>query len=237
MKYPSIPKNESERLAALHRYLILDTHEEEAFDQIVWLVSHICKTPVAYISIIDKDRQWFKSKIGIEAAQTPRDISFCAHAILEKHVLLVPDAMTDDRFEDNPLVLSDPRIRFYAGVPLLSKEGLALGTLCAVDHLPRTLSEDQLQALNALSRQVEALLELRRSNIELKEAIAEVKILSGLLPVCAWCKRVRDEEGNWRTIEVYLNSHSEASLTHGICPDCTEKFHKNNAGSGASSKV
>ena len=219
---PPLPANESERLAALGRYLILDSEAEKAFDDIVWLVSHICRTPISYISIIDKDRQWFKSQIGLSVTQTPRDIAFCAHAILQTDTMVIPDALQDHRFSDNPLVVSDPHIRFYAGTPLLARDGLPVGTLCAIDHTPRTLDEAQLEALRALGRQVEKLLEYRRSAMELSQTLAQMKVMTGLLPMCAWCKRIRDEQGKWNSLESYLSDHSEADVTHGICPDCIE---------------
>jgi GAF domain-containing protein len=216
-------KNEKERLATLERYRILDTPPEKAFDEITWLVAYICETPIAYISIVDKERQWFKSKVGLTAEQTPRDIAFCAHAILETHTMIVSDALTDERFSDNPLVLEDPKIRFYAGTPLVSPEGFPLGTLCAVDRQPRTLNPRQLEALGALATQAESLLEYRRISLELREALSEIKMLSGLLPMCAWCKRIRDENDNWNNLERYIAEHSNADVTHGICPDCRKK--------------
>ena len=221
-----IPNNEQDRLAALHHYLILDTLPEKAFDEIVWLVSYVCQTPVAYISIIDKERQWFKSKIGLTAAETQRDIAFCAHAILDSQTMVVPDTLNDIRFADNPLVIGDPKIRFYAGSPLVSKDGYPLGTLCAVDHQPRNLTQLQFEALGVLARQTEILLEYRRTSFEIQEALNHINILNGLLPICAWCKRIRDEHGDWNMLETYVQDHSEASFTHGICPDCIEKHHK-----------
>jgi GAF domain-containing protein len=220
-----IPANEQDRLAALQRYLILDTLPEKAFDEIVWLVSYVCQTPIAYVSIIDKDRQWFKSKIGLSAAETEREVAFCAHAILGQQTMVVPDTLDDIRFVDNPLVLGDPHIRFYAGSPIMSEDGFPLGTLCAVDHQPRNLTPHQLEALGMLARQTEKLLEYRRTSHEIKEALNEINILNGLLPICAWCKRIRDEDGDWHILETYVQDHSEASFTHGICPECIEKRH------------
>jgi GAF domain-containing protein len=221
-----MPNNEQDRLAALQRYFILDTLPEKAFDDIVWLVSYVCQTPVAYVSIIDKDRQWFKSKIGLTAAETQRDIAFCAHAILKPETMVVPDTFNDIRFADNPLVLADPKIRFYAGSPLVSEDGYPLGTLCAVDHQPRNLTEHQLEALGVLARQTEKLLEYRRKSFEIREALNHINILHGLLPICAWCKKIRDDRGAWNTLETYVQDHSEASFTHGICPECIETRHK-----------
>jgi GAF domain-containing protein len=222
MKAP-IPDNEAQRLAALKEYHILDTAAEEAYDDITALAAYLCNVPIAMISLVDESRQWFKSKLGLNQQETPRDVAFCAHAILQTEPLIVRDALKDARFADSALVTREPHIRFYAGFPLASSEGFALGTLCAIDRRPRQLSARKKTAMQALSRQVMALLELRRVSAQMAEALEKVKTLHGLLPICAWCKRIRDDQGYWSQVEAYLREHTGADFTHGICPDCLEK--------------
>jgi GAF domain-containing protein len=160
--------DETTRLLDLHSYEILDSTSESLYDEIVQLAAMICETPVALISLVDSTRQWVKAAIGTELRETHRDISFCAHTILEDHLTVVPDTKQDERFVDNPLVTDRPNVRFYAGAPLLTPLGLPLGTLCVVDMKPRHLNELQQQSLLALSHQVVALLELRRMTRHLR---------------------------------------------------------------------
>jgi anti-sigma regulatory factor (Ser/Thr protein kinase) len=197
------------RVAALRRYRILDTDPEQAFDDLTLLASYICGAPIALITLLDEDRQWFKSKVGLSGSETARNVSFCTHAIEHpSEIMIVRNALEDQRFVNNPFVVHDPKIRFYAGAPLVTPEGHALGALCVLDRVPRDLTADQLQALSALRRQAQAQLELRRNLLELREAldqrdraeyareqvIAElrqsldnVNKLAGLMQFCSTC--------------------------------------------------
>lgn len=165
-----LPADEAERIDELHKYDVLDTGSEAEYDDLVQLASHICGTPIALISLVDVQRQFLKSRVGLEVTETPRDVAFCAHAILQPELMVVPDAAEDARFADNPLVTSDPKIRFYAGAPLVTPAGHAMGTLCVIDRVPRTLDEWQREALRMLSKQVVALLQLRRAKREAEQA-------------------------------------------------------------------
>lgn len=156
-----LPPDERERLLALARYEILDTGAEAAFDSITRLAAHVCNAPTALITLVDETRQWFKSRYGFSTTQTHRDLSFCSHAILGREPLVVNDARLDPRFADNPLVSSDPNIRFYAGVPIVVGGDVAVGTLAVIDYRPRELSPVERDLLQGLARLVESQLELR----------------------------------------------------------------------------
>lgn len=214
---------EAERLNALAEYQLLDTQFEESYDNITALASYICECPISIISLVDESRQWFKSRVGIETRETPRELAFCAHAILKPdQMTVVADAELDNRFADNPLVLGDPHIRFYAGVPLNTPGGHALGTLCVIDAKPRTLTDAQSRALQALARQVTALFELKRTSLAMAHTLEKIRVLEAFLPICAGCKAIRDSADRWHRVEDYLKAEAEVQLTHSMCPVCAE---------------
>jgi GAF domain-containing protein len=164
---------EAARVAALDRYAILDTEPEQTFDDLVSLASYICKTPIAMLSLVDDRRQWFKSTVGVQIRETPKETSFCAHAIQQEDLFIVPDTLKDPRFRENPLVAGEPYIRFYTGAPMINEEGFALGTLCVIDRQPRELDSEQKEALWALSRLALGQMELRQNLRLLKEVLSD----------------------------------------------------------------
>jgi GAF domain-containing protein len=207
--------NESERIAALREYKILDTAAEKMFDNLTQLAATICNAPISLVSLVDVDRQWFKSHYGLDARETPRSQAFCAHAILDEEVMIVEDASSDERFKSNPRVTAEPNIRFYAGAPLTVRDGHSLGTLCIIDRVPRTLDDVQLESLKVLRDAVVTQLELRRT-------VADLRNIEALLPICAWCKNVKVvETSEWLRLDRYLETI--VPVTHGMCPDCAEK--------------
>jgi GAF domain-containing protein len=163
------PDNEVERLRVLLELRVLDTPRERFFDDLAFLAAHVCDTPIALVTFVDGSRQWFKARVGLETIETPRDVAFCAHAILGDDIFEVPDSHEDDRFAHNPLVTGYPGVRFYAGAPLLTSDGYALGTVCAIDRQPRKLTDEQREALRTLSRLIVAELELRRTDTSAAE--------------------------------------------------------------------
>lgn len=177
MKTPEIPLNESLRLKALREYSILDTLPEKEYDDITQLASQICGTSISTISLIDEKRQWFKSKVGLSVDETSKDVSFCGHAIMDSDkIFTVKDSRLDERFYNNPLVVGEPHVIFYTGVPLVSPEGFALGTLCVIDDVPKELNQKQLSALKALSNQVVSLFELRKNKMLLERLTSDLEV-------------------------------------------------------------
>jgi GAF domain-containing protein len=220
-----LPANEAARLAALRRYDILDSAPETVFDDLARLASFIGDTPIGTFTLIDAERQWFKSQVGLADRETERDAAFCAYTILEDVVLQVPDAMLDPRFADNRLVTGDPNIRFYAGAPVKSSDGFNIGTVCVIDRAPRAgLTVAQREALEALARQASKLLELRRTAGELAGVMRDMRALASMLPICSHCRRIRDEHSHWQSAEEALQA-TGAQLSHGLCPDCLLKHY------------
>lgn len=177
MILPPVPSNEKERLESLRNYALLDTAPEQEYDEITFLASNICDCPISLISLIDEQRVWFKSHQGVQERSAPREISFCAHAIAQQDkMMIVNDARLDERFADNPLVTGETQLIFYAGIPLITEDGYALGTLCVLDHHPKTLSEKQLTSLQYLSHQVLRLFEARKLTFLLRKRLLDLEI-------------------------------------------------------------
>ncbi len=192
MKYP-IPSNEADRLRTLRSYKILDTKPEERFDELTRLAALICGVPISLITLIDSERQWFKSRFGLDVQETPRAQAFCTHAIMQPEMFVVPDASQDERFARNPLVTGEPHIRFYAGAPLAARDGHLLGTLCVIDREPQSLTPAQTEALKIVGRLVIENIELKNDLQELKDALdarALAEGPSGNRPV-TWTKLFR----------------------------------------------
>lgn len=218
------PTQEADRLEALRQYKVLDTPSEHSYDDITSLAAFICDVPIALISLVDVDRQWFKSRVGIMVEETSRDVSFCAHAILGSIPMIVNDATRDERFVNNPLVTGEPGIRFYAGVPLVAAGGQPLGTLCVIDKKPRTLNDRQVKTLEALARQVVMQLELRRVSDQLADALNKIERMAGLIPICSYCKGIRNDQGYWSTVEKFIQKYSDVGFTHGVCDHCMQQY-------------
>jgi signal transduction histidine kinase len=178
---PPIPRNEQQRLQDLFETELLDTPKESEFDDIVKLASQICNMPISLITLVDSNRQWFKAKVGLDSDETSREVSFCGHAILQDQLFEIQDALDDERFFDNPLVIEDPSIRFYAGFPLITNAGFRLGTLCVIDRMPRKLTEEQIFALKVLSENVIKIAELRQKNKHLNHMAETHKKMTSIL--------------------------------------------------------
>lgn len=222
---PQRPANDSERTRALREFEILDTQPEEFFDNITRLATHITDCPVSVISLIDAERQWFKAKIGVDYDECPRDESFCAHTVYYKKPFIVENTLLDERFVNHPAVLGNPGVRFYAGIPLITGGGHAIGSLCVADSRPRQLEQPQFDHLVALAQiaigRIESALTARR----LASALSQMKEIRGLLPICCHCKGIRDDQGYWQSVERYMDTHADVDFTHTICPGCIAEHH------------
>ena len=223
MPSSQLPENEAERINALNEYRILGTSPEQSYDDITKIAATVCSAPIALMSLVDVDRQWFKSKVGVDIQETPRDWSFCAHAIHSSDPLIVPDATMDSRFIDNPLVCGDPRIRLYAGFPLENSASLRVGTLCVIDRRPRYLTDRECDVMKALARQVVAFLELRKKSINLIESFCTHSGGNRMISTCSYCRKAQDQNGEWMHLDKYLSQRSSLKFTHGICDSCIEQ--------------
>lgn len=208
----TIPVDEEFRLQDLYSYDLLDTGSESDFDDLVELASQICQCPISLISLLDKDRQWFKARSGSEVQSTPRDVAFCSHAILQDGVMVVEDSFQDDRFFDNPLATGPMNIRFYAGAPIVSPTGHKLGTLCIIDHKPKTLTEEEERALQLLSNQVTKLLEIRKKNMLIRQRAEEMLVLKSR----AMRQLMQETEINKKTLAASLHEGFAQEIASSI---------------------
>lgn len=205
MKKAPTPKDEANRLKKLLKYGILDTPSSADFDHITKLAARICDCRIALISLIDRDRQWFKSKFGLEVSETPRDISFCGHTIENDDIFVVADAELDERFFDNPLFLNEPHVRFYAGVPLITPEGHKVGTICVIDSEAKSLSKLQVESLQDLSRLVVNLFEDKIKNEELDYVKRQYEIVQSMTKTGGWELNLSTNKTIWskEVFEIY----------------------------------
>ena len=218
------PLNEAERLAALRAFEVLDTAPEKCSDDLTRLAATVAGTPIAPISLVDESRQWFKARVGLAASETPREQSFCAWCVYDVDALIVRDAHLDGRFSENPLVTGEPGIRFYAGMPLMAADDVCLGSLCVIDTVPRDLSDSVLEQLRLLANVVVEHLQARKTAAELADALARVEVLGKFLPVCAYCKKLREDDEYKRSLERWLHDQAGTQITHGICPPCAAEL-------------
>jgi GAF domain-containing protein len=215
------------RLTTLHRYQILDGVSDRTYDDIVKLAAHAFETPIAAISIIEADQHSFKTSFGLEVPLPVTAEPFCAHTMRQQDLLVVNDTQADVRFAANPLVTQGQGIRFYAGAPLVTPDGLGLGALCVMDFQPREVTPRVLGMLHLLARMVMTTMDLHRVTDELASEVLKVRNLTGLLPICAGCKNIRNDSGYWQRVESYVQEHSQAEFTHGMCPECAKKYFPN----------
>lgn len=217
MKNLPLPAHEEERLQALNSYQILDTLPEKQFDDITRLASIICKTPIALVGLIDGTRQWYKSIIGLDGTETERELTFCQHAIMQKEIMHVPDAMKDKRFADSPFVTGEPYVRFYAGAPLTTADGYNLGTLCIIDSVPRIMDDNTALALRILADQVMSQLELRKQTMQLerekRNSDYTKNVLQSLIDKTAQVITLKDTKGVIQLGNAFYNAQAKPGAT------------------------
>ncbi len=211
---------ENERLQALSSYKILDTPPEDRFDDLTRLAAAVFNVPISLVTLVDEDRQWFKSRHGIDSEQTPRERGFCARTIESDEVFIIPDTHAETQYRDHPLVVSDPFIRFYAGAPLIVADGSRLGSLCVIDRVPRSPDDERLKLLKIIRDAVVAQLELRR--------LKAVSLERGhVLTACAWCEKIKPTDTD-KAADAWLSPthvvQQQNMISHGICPSCRERM-------------
>lgn len=234
MQIAPVPANEKERLVELHRLGLLDSLAEQEYDAITKLAATICATPISLISLIDSDRQWFKSHYGLDASETPRDFSFCSHTILQEDVFVVEDATKDPRFTDNPLVTSEPKVIFYAGAALTTSNGFKLGALCVIDNKPGKINQQQKDSLLLLASQVVELFELRKANQQLKQIASSrsrflsiinhemrnpLNIVMGYLDLISEDAKARDDQ---TSVDACIHAHAASEQILGMLRDIVD---------------
>ena len=223
MNFPT-PENEQERVELLRKLDILDSLAESSYDFIVGVASRLFDSPVAFISFLDENRQWFKATVGLEVKETPREVAFCNYTILNENILVVEDMQQDDRFKNNPFVKDDPSFRFYAGFPITLGDDLRIGTVCVLDNKPRTFSENDKMLLKELAEHVTDLIKIRKISDELREKNREVQELQKLIPICSWCGKIKDDQNYWQSVESYISQQQHSKITHSICDDCSKNL-------------
>jgi hypothetical protein len=219
-------KSVRRRLTTLHRYQILDSVSERTYEDIVKLAAHIFEAPIAALLHVENDQHLLKTAVGVRGAESflLNTHTFCDETMAEPDVMVVEDTICDERFALNPLVTSGPQIRFYAGAPLAMPDGLGHGSLCVMDVKPRRVGRREKEMLQSLARMVMTTMDLHRVTDALANEVTKVKNLSGLLPICSGCKNIRNDGGYWQRVECYVQENSSAEFTHGMCPDCAEKY-------------
>ncbi len=216
--------DDAERLRALAETGLLDEDPQPALDRLTRLASRVLDAPVSLVSLVDDHRQFFASQLGLgepvaSRRETPLSHSFCQHVVTSGENLVVADAPSDPRVSGNRAI-EDLRVQAYAGVPLRTAEGHVLGSFCVIDHEPRDWTSDELEILSDLAAGCITEIELRRAVGALARAQERIRTLRGLIPVCSWCRRIRDDAGYWNDLERYVETHTDARVSHGICPSC-----------------
>lgn len=229
MADPLPPLDDAERLEALRRTGLLDGDPDPTLDRLTRLASRILQAPVSLVTLIDEDRQFFASQVGASEPwasrrESPLSYSLCKHVVAERDAMVIPDATKDERVCENDAV-SELGVRAYVGVPLVTAEGHAIGSFCVMDGRPRDWSDDDLEILRDLAMAAMAEIELRMTVRALDEALGRIRTLRGLIPICTSCKNVRDDAGYWQRVEQFVTHHSDATFTHGLCPDCADEMY------------